>query len=259
VPFRDSKILLDLAGIFEYKTLRLELENSSAEGEKYFGNYWKGFESDPDLLEECIQWIILFRQYLKEGTLTDRSFRLIGLEIDSEALESAVSHVLDATQEFLKAFKRVGLRIGADFGKMCPEGLEAAKLNSLKNLVTCWKNETSSLVLWSQYLGYRQAGLETKAAPIMEDLESGKLAVCDAIPAFEGNHAEILLNRTFRKRPALSTFIRELHEGKLGKFRKLDKKVLMENRKRIVCSAYKETPKISFRSLKIFRGGHSAQ
>ena len=93
VPFRDSKILLDLAGIFEYKTLRLELENSSAEGEKYFGNYWKGFESDPDLLEECIQWIILFRQYLKEGTLTDRSFRLIGLEIDSEALESAVSHV----------------------------------------------------------------------------------------------------------------------------------------------------------------------
>ncbi|AKJ38056.1 DUF3320 domain-containing protein [Methanosarcina barkeri] len=245
VPFWDSKILLDLTGLSEYKTLRLELENSGAEGEKYFGNYWKGFESDPALLEEYSQWIILFQQYLKEGTLTDRSFRLIGLGIDSDTLESAASHVLDATQEFLETFKRVGIRIGADFGKICPEGLEATKLNSLKNLVTYWENETSSLVLWSQYLGYRQACLETKAAPIMEDLESGKLAVCDAIPAFEGNYAEILLNRIFRKRPALSTFIRELHESKLGKFRKLDKKVLMENRKRIVCSAYKETPKLA--------------
>lgn len=245
VPFWDSKILLNLAGLSEYKTLRLELENSSVEGEKYFGNYWRGFESDPDMLEEYSQWIILLQQYLKEGTLTDRSFRLIKLGIDIEALESAASHVLDATQEFLEAFKRGGIRIGADFGKICPEGLEAAKLNSLKNLVTCWENETSSLVLWSQYLGYRQDCLETEAAPIMEDLESGKLAVCDAIPAFEGNYAEILLNRTFRKRPALSTFIRELHEGKLGKFRKLDKKVLMENRKRIVCSAYKETPKLA--------------
>lgn len=245
VPFRNSKILLDLTGISEYKALRLELENLGAEGEKYFGDYWKGFESDPEQLEEYSQWIILFQQYLKEGTFTDRSLRLIGLGIDSEAIESASSHVLAATQEFLEAFKRVGIRVGADFGKMCPEGLEAAKLSSLKTLVTCWKNETSSLVLWSQYLGYRQVCLETKAAPIMEDLESGKLAVCDAIPAFEGNYAEILLNRTFRKRPILSTFIRELHEGKLGKFRKLDKKVLMKNRKRIVCSAYKETPKLA--------------
>ncbi|WP_292387644.1 DUF3320 domain-containing protein [Methanosarcina sp. UBA5] len=245
VPFWDSNILLDLASLYKYKTLRLELENSGTEGKKYFGDYWKGFESDPTLLEKYSQWIILFRQYLKEGTLTDSSFRLIETGIDISALESAVIHVLAATQEFLEVFKRVGVRIGADFGKMCPNGLEGAKLNLLKVRVTRWKNETSSLVFWSQYLGYRQACLETKAAPIMEDLESGKLAVCDAIPAFEGNYAEILLNRAFRERPALSTFIRELHEGKLGKFRKLDKKVLLENRKRIACSAYEETPKLT--------------
>lgn len=245
VPFWDSKIMLDLADLFEYKTLRLELENSGAEGKRYFGDYWKGFESDPALLEEYSQWIILFREYLKEGTFTESSFRLIVTGIDNEALESAASRVLDATQKFLEAFKRVGGRIGADFGKMCPNGMEATKLDNLKDRVTHWKNETSSLVLWSQYLGYRQTCLETKAAPMMEDLESGKLAVCDAIPAFEGNYAEILLNRAFRERPALSTFIRELHEGKLGKFRKLDKKVLLENRKRIVCSAYEETPKLT--------------
>lgn len=245
MPFWDSKILLDLNSLSEYKTLSLELENSSSEGKKYFGDYWKGFESNPALLDEYSQWTILFRQYLKEGTLTDRSFRLLETGIDSLAIKSAADHVLTATQEFLEAFKRVGTRIGADFGKMYPKGLETANLNSLKTQVTSWKNETSSLVLWSQYLGYRQACLETKAAPIIEDLESEKLEVCDAIPAFEGNYAEVLLNHAFRERPALSTFIRELHEGKLDKFRKLDKKVLLENRKRITCSAYKETPKLT--------------
>ncbi len=245
VPLRDSKILLDLAYLSEYKALRLELESSGAKGKKYFGDYWKDLESDPSLLEECSQQIILFRKYLKEGTLTERSFRLIGSGIDGPILESAISRVLAAKQEFLESLEKVGARIGADFGKMFANGLEAAKLNSLKARVINWKNETSSLVLWSQYLGYRQACLETKAAPIMEDLESGKIAVCDAIPAFEGNYAEILLNRTFRERPALSTFIRELHEGKIEKFRELDKKILMENRNRITCSAYEETPKLT--------------
>jgi len=245
VPFRDSKILLDLACLSEYKALRLELKISDAKGKKYFGDYWKGFESDPALLDEYSQWIILFRKYLKEGILTDRSFRLIEAGIDSAALESAASRVLAANQEFLESFKKVGVRIGADFGRMFANGLESAKFSQLKSRVIRWKTETSSLVFWSQYLGYRQACLETKAAPMMEDLESGKIAVCDAIPAFEGNYADVILNRTFRERPALSIFIRELHEGKINKFRKLDKKVLLENRRRIVCSTYEEAPKLT--------------
>ena len=166
-PFRDSKILLDLACLSEYEACRLELENSDAKGKKYFGDYWKGFESDPALLEEYSQWIILFRKYLKEGILTDRSFRLIGAGIDRIALESAASRVLAAKQEFLESFNKVGVRIGADFGKMFGNGLEAAKLSPLKSRVTRWKTETSSLVFWSQYLGYRQACLETKAAPMI--------------------------------------------------------------------------------------------
>ena len=244
-PFRDSKILLDLACLSEYEACRLELENSDAKGKKYFGDYWKGFESDPVLLEEYSQWMIIFRNYLKEGILTDRSFRLIEAGIDNTALESAAIRVLAAKQEFLESYNMFGVRIGADFKKMFGNGLEAAKFSPIKSRVTRWKTETSSLVFWSQYLGYRQACLETKAAPILGDLESGKISVCDAIPAFEGNYAEVLLNRAFRERPSLSTFIRELHEGKLVKFRELDKKVLLENRKRIICSAHEETPKLT--------------
>ena len=79
-----------------------------------------------------------------------------------------------AKQAFLKSLEKVGLRIGADFGKMFGNDLEAAKLSQLKSRVSRWKAETSSLVFWSQYLGYRQACLETKAAPMMEEYRSRK-------------------------------------------------------------------------------------
>ena len=189
--------------------------------------------------------LLPFRKYIKENIFTDRSFKLIENGVDRDALESAVNDVTAAKQAFLKSLEKVGLRIGANFGKMFGDDLEAVKLSLLKSRVSRWNAETSSLVLWSQYLGYRQACLETKAAPMMENIEAGKIEACDMIPAFEGNYAEILLHRAFTERPALSTFIQELHEGKINKFTELDKKVLLENRKRITYSAYEEAPKLT--------------
>lgn len=245
VPSQDSKILLDLTCISECEARRLELEGAEAKGKKYFWEYWKGFGSDPALLDEYGRWIIPFRRYIKESIFTDRSIRLAGNGVDRAALESAIKEVTAAKQTFLTSLEKVGVRIGADFGKMFGNDLEAAKISQLKSRVSRWKTETSSLVFWSQYLGYRQTCMETKAASMMEDIEAGKIEACDMIPAFEGNYAEILLHRAFRERPALFTFIRELHEGKINKFIELDKKVLLENRKRITCSAYEEAPKLT--------------
>ncbi len=244
-PSQDRKILLDLACLSECGAHRLELEGAEAKGKKYFLEYWKGIESDPALLDEYARWITPFRKYIKEGIFTERVFRLAGAGFDRVALESAASGVLASKKEFLESLEKFGVRINADFGKVFGNGMEATKLTQLKSRVTRWKTETSSLVFWSQYLGYRKSCLETKASPMIEDIEAGKIEACDTIPAFEGNYAGTLLNRAFRERPALSTFIRELHEGRINKFTELDKKVLLENRKRITCSAYEETPKLT--------------
>jgi superfamily I DNA and/or RNA helicase/very-short-patch-repair endonuclease len=244
-PSQNNRILLDLACLSECKACRQELERAGTKGKKYFLDCWKGIESDPALLDECCRLIPPFRKHLKENIFTDRSFKLIGNGVDSAALESAINEVEAEKQVFLQSLEKVGIRIKADFGKIFGSSPETAKLNQLKSRVTRWKAETSSLVLWSQYLEYKQACLKTKAAPMLEDIEAGKIEACDMIPAFEENYTEILLHRALRKRPALSTFIRELHEGKISKFTELDKRVLLENRKRIVCCAYKETPKLA--------------
>ncbi|AKB37659.1 DNA helicase related protein [Methanosarcina siciliae C2J] len=244
-PSKDNRILLDLACVSELKAHRQELEGAELSGKKFFGDYWKGFESDPVLLEEHCRWLVPFRRLVREGAITDKSVTLIGNGVDAVSVEAAINEALEAKQAFLSSLEKFGPLIGADFGKMFGSDPEAVKLSQLKSRVTRWKDETSSLVFWSQYLGYRKASLETLASPMMDDLEAGKIEPEDMIPAFEGNYAESMLHRAFRERPELSAFIRELHEGKISKFTELDKKVLLENRKRIVCSAYEETPKLT--------------
>lgn len=243
-PSKDSKILLDLACVSECKARRTELEGAEISGKKFFWEYWKGFESDPVLLEDYCKWMVPFRRHIKDGVLTDRSVRLVGSGVDSVSVESAVNEVLTAKEAFILSLEKLGTLIGADFGKMFGD-IETVKLSQLKTRVTKWKDETSSLVFWSQYLGYRQVCLETFASPMLDDIEAGKIEHQDMIPAFEGNYAESMLHRAFREKPDLSAFIRELHEGKISKFIDLDKKVLLENRKRIVCSACEDAPKLT--------------
>lgn len=245
VPSQDKKILLDLACISEFEAYRLEIEKTGKEGKKYFLEAWKGFESDPAFLEEYLKWIIPFRKYVRENVFAEKIFGLVIGGTDREALKNTINEVSAAKEAFLEALEKVRACIKADFEKMFGKPLEGVKLSQLKSHITKWKNETSSLVFWSQYLGYRQVCIETKAAPMIEDIEAGKIETCDIIPAFEGNYAELLLHRAIREKPALSSFIRELHEGRITKFTELDKKVLLENRKRIICSAYEEAPKLN--------------
>jgi superfamily I DNA and/or RNA helicase/very-short-patch-repair endonuclease len=243
-PSKDSRILLDLACVSECKAHRAELEGAEISGKKFFSEYWKGFESDPILLGDYCKWMVPFRRHIKDGILTDRSVRLVGSGVDAASIESAVNEVMATKEAFILSLEKLGTLIGADFEKMFGD-IEAVKLSQLKTRVTKWKDETSSLVFWSQYLGYRQACLETLASPMLDDIEAGKIEPEDMIPAFEGNYAESMLHRAFRERPDLSAFIRELHEGKISKFIDLDKKVLLENRTRIVCTAYEVAPKLT--------------
>lgn len=244
-PSKDSQILLDLSCLSECQTRKYELEAVGTKGKKFFGEYWQGFESDPARLEEYGRWIIPFRKYVSEGVFTDKVFGLVAAGVEAGEFEPALEAVLETKQAFMESLENFGSRIGADFGKMFGKEFEEVSLRTLKSRVSHWRNDTSSLVFWSQYLGYRKACLDTLAAPMLESIEAGKIDSEDMIPAFEGNYAEILLHNAFRERPVLSTFIRELHEGRINKFTELDRKILVENRKRIIYSAYEETPKLT--------------
>ncbi len=109
-------------------------------------------------------WITSFRKNITESIFTDKIFGLVANGVDRAALESAIKGVMEAKKFIFRSIEKIGILIGADFGKIFGNDLEAAKLNQLKSRVTIWKAETSSLVFWSQYLGYKKVCHENKSS-----------------------------------------------------------------------------------------------
>jgi len=129
--------------------------------------------------------------------------------------------------------------IGTD--KTFRDDLPPKQLNIiLKN----WNEELPSLVLWSQFLLYREKCLETVAAPMVPMINENEVLPENLIQTFKGNYADGVLRAEFTKKRVLSTFIKEVHESKIQKFSELDEKVIVKNRERVNIEIYKRMPQI---------------
>ncbi|MDL2261095.1 DUF4011 domain-containing protein [Methanimicrococcus sp. OttesenSCG-928-J09] len=114
----------------------------------------------------------------------------------------------------------------------------------LSNILHVWNTELPSLVLWSQFLLYREKCSETVAAPMVPYINENEVLPEDLIQTFKGNYADGVLRAEFMKKRVLSTFIKEVHENKIQKFAELDEKVITKNRERVNVEIYKRMPQI---------------
>ncbi|MDV0444911.1 hypothetical protein MmiAt1_04580 [Methanimicrococcus sp. At1] len=126
-------------------------------------------------------------------------------------------------------------------GNVFRDTLTAKQLN---NILHVWNTELSSLVLWSQFLLYREKCAETIAAPMVPYINENEILPEDLIQTFKGNYADGVLRAEFMKKRVLSTFIKEVHENKIQKFSELDEKVIVKNRERVNIEIYRRMPQI---------------
>ncbi|WNY24936.1 DUF3320 domain-containing protein [Methanolapillus millepedarum] len=125
-----------------------------------------------------------------------------------------------------------------------PSFSESVSAKSLRSRLEKWHEELPSLVLWSQFLIYRDQCHHTVAAPMMDMIDNDAVLPEDILPTFKGNYADGVLRAEFMKKRVLSTFIKEVHESKLHKFSDLDEKVILKNRDRINVEIYSQMPQI---------------
>jgi superfamily I DNA and/or RNA helicase/very-short-patch-repair endonuclease len=121
---------------------------------------------------------------------------------------------------------------------------ETLTAKQLSNILRVWSSDLPSLVLWSQFLLYREKCLETVAAPMILSINENEVLPEDLVPAFKGNYADGVLRAEFMKKRVLSTFIKEVHENKIHKFSELDEKVIVKNRERVNAEIYRRMPQI---------------
>lgn len=121
---------------------------------------------------------------------------------------------------------------------------ETLSPKQLGNILQVWSTELPSLVLWSQFLLYREKCSETVAAPMVPYINENEVLPEDLVQTFKGNYADGVLRAEFMKKRVLSTFIKEVHENKIHKFSELDEKVIVKNRERVNAEIYRRMPQI---------------
>lgn len=206
---------------------RASLESNRPTGESLFGSLWQGEHSDWDALDQYISWVVEFRQ------------TCIRFHLDSTAAASLaarrtpnVTHVLaleSAARETKVAIDNLLTLVGWPaqyFDKSSLQDILARARSIGANLSKC--------SVWAGYENARKAAAATIAGEFVRAAVGGDLAFSDANRSFRRAFFAKWLAACLKERPLLERFQTLSHDERVAEFRRLDERVLQDNRVRLV-------------------------
>ena len=211
-------------------------------GPSLFGKQWKDDDSNPEELREFGNWIITFRQYLRDGTFTEESVNLVSKGIFETPLNSIKDYLELAINEFKKHRDLLFECLGTDSESLFNTNHELVFFNDLDSRLELWQKERDKLHTWGQFSELLISCKKTISAQLLEYIP--KLNPEDLVPCFKANYSESLLNDSILETPSLREFVTEIHENKITKFQKLDSISLELNRIRLISELQQQRPRL---------------
>lgn len=243
-PSDDTKILADLQYLFDLKLANENLKSLESRGKKLFGTYWKNEKTNPQLLDNLSKSIISFRNYMLKGIISEKAFDIVSKGFKKEDLNSTINKIEQVNEIFVSHINSLFQLINTDSRTIFEINLNEVTFEEIKNKLSLWKFEQSSLITWIHFVKQKNKCLHTVAAPIISIIDKDDILGEDLVYAFYGNYADSLLRIVFREKKILPEFKKELQDKKINNFKELDKKIISLNRQRIAYEAYCRKPNL---------------
>jgi len=252
-PPGDPSVLSDhIQQLSRYLALKREVKRSHDIASKLFGPYWKAditrslAKEDIQQLKHLYRWIILFRDQVNEGKISQKSIDLLRKGPNRVKLNGSIHAVSDSALDFHHSMTSLMTRLETNSNILFGKELDHVRITKLRAKLQRWKESpTTTLQMWTQYILNRDDILSTFAAPVIGYAEQDRINPPDLLPCVMGNCADALIKEAFRQRPILSSFISQLHERKIHDFQELDRDLIKLNRQRLVRKLYMRKPMLS--------------
>ena len=209
--------------------LRLERETLGAaedEARALFGALWAGADSDWDGLDGYIRWVTDFRAVCVKHGLDEQAAAAASRPHPDVSLVRR----LDAMGEEARGLLA---RLRAHVG--WPEGyLVDATTDDLLGRVRAMKDALGLAQRWAGYEVARSRVAAGPAAELLPQALSGEVAFADLAPAFQRAFYQRWLDGVVRERPLLREFHTLAHEQRVEEFQRLDRRLLLDNRHKLV-------------------------
>ncbi len=217
---------VDMKKADAYRVERAVLMSAEDEARALFGTLWKGVDSDWGSLDEYIRWVTDFRAVCVKHGLDEQA----AATASHPHPDVSLVRRLDAMgEEARRLLGHLRSRVG------WPEGyLADATTDELLNRVRAMKDALGLAQRWAGYEAARSHVAAGPAAELLPQALSGEVAFADLPPAFQRVVYQRWLDGVVRERPLLREFHTLAHEQRIEEFQRLDRRLLLDNRHKLV-------------------------
>jgi len=219
----------------QVETLRAEratLAAADALAHSLFGLLWHGEASSWDTLERYVAWVVEFRGACVRYGLADRALEVAArgaAEISSvERLTVVADRLTNSWNELAQKLEWV------------EEPTPRETFDAIRDRASAMAANCREAPRWAAFLAAAATAGETLAASLVPLLLAGSLPTEQATEAFERAFWMEWLAAVIAERPVLRSFDSLSHERRIEEFRRLDEKVLVENRLALLGQRRKE-------------------
>lgn len=247
-PKAVNELLTAAEAILQWQSTEEEFTKAEDLGTTLFGAQWQGLESDWDVLEQILEWIVELYNEVGSGKLpkglidfleggpeaVDFQAEVDQLRAKAEHQKAVISRLSESLQFDATATKPT------DGGDGPGAGLE--NFESLSGILTQWDEGLPRL---RDLVSFNVMAKECAAAGLDFVVEAAKTWPADGptlVDAFDATWFEGLLREAFKTRPPLSTFDRSGHELTIENFRKLDLQQLGMRRQVLAAAHWERLP-----------------
>ncbi len=205
---------------------RREFEARAAEARELFGELWRGWRSDWDALDAYVRWVVEFRQICVRHGLSGKPLALAAAKTPDVSAVGVLEERMSAAGAALAELTR---EVGWPGGH-----LSAAPFDDVVQRARELVDNLDAAPRWAAFEASRQEAMASLAKDVVPAGLAGEVPFPELPAAFLRAFWFQWIAAAVKARPVLERFSALTHEERIREFRELDRRVLLENRSRLV-------------------------
>lgn len=234
----DRLCLLEAAQRWQYKAAEiLELDDL---GKQAFGQHWHGLLSEWSALAHLMEWVLRFRDALRNGHVPPGLLRFFQEGAPRQGLLEAVAAAKKdrdlALESLTRVIEKAGMNVSPESFFKNPHSWQRDRLNLwLANI-----DRIQELITFNTLV----RAAETKGLHESVNLAlNWDRAAQGLLHSFERSWYVGVMREAVSQRPAINHFDRTTHEQIIREFRNLDRTVMLYNRRKVAMRHWQQVPR----------------
>ncbi len=223
----------EIKNLIKIKDLKNRIESKETIGKYYFGDLWKGIDSNVDELTSELELIKKFNNLYDSNFFTEKTIKYLEKNPNLTELNNKLNLIKNNHNNIIKEFKILNnlLSFKDDVNN---NNLESYNLQFLEEFFLNLGENESKLNNFRIYKLKSENAKNNLTKEILQYIDADQVETNSIIPLFRYNFANNCLKNILNKNPDLFNFNPEIHNKKIEKFKELDKNVIKTNRYRVL-------------------------